>query len=194
MVGDNKRAALIANAADNGDATGRREYVQQETEALRQLGFIPEELDLRDYFNGTINLHNTLSKYGLLWILGGNTFILRRAMVQSGFDIAARKFIETDQLVYAGFSAGSCAVTPDLHGLELVDDPDVVPTGYNSEIIWEGMGLVDFAIAPHFQSNHPESLAVDKVVDYFQEHGINFLKLRDGEVILVNSYQHQIVS
>jgi dipeptidase E len=114
IVGDkNKNAAVIANAADNSDNTRRQQYVEQQIAALRELGFEPEELDLRDYFDITKNLEQALTKYGVLWVLGGNTFILRRAMVQSSFDTAARELIDTDQLVYAGSSAGSCAVTPD---------------------------------------------------------------------------------
>jgi dipeptidase E len=179
IVGDkNKNAAVIANAADGGDSARRQQYVEQQIVALHELGFKAEELDLRDYFDTTKNLEKALTKYGVLWVLGGNSFILRRAMVQ---------------LVYAGFSAGSCAVTKDLHGLELVDDPNVVPDGYRGEIVWQGMGLVDFSIAPHYRSDHPESAAVEQVVDYFKQHNIPYKTLQDGQVILANNYETKIV-
>jgi dipeptidase E len=194
IVGDkNKNAAVIANAADGGDSARRQQYVEQQIVALHELGFKAEELDLRDYFDTTKNLEKALTKYGVLWVLGGNSFILRRAMVQSNFDTAAQELIDTDQLVYAGFSAGSCAVTKDLHGLELVDDPNVVPDGYRGEIVWQGMGLVDFSIAPHYRSDHPESAAVEQVVDYFKQHNIPYKTLQDGQVILANNYETKIV-
>jgi len=192
IVGDNKKAAVIANARDTGDVERRNESVQRELEGLTKLGFKPEELDLRDYFDNK-QLHNKLPEYGLLWVLGGNSFILRRAMVQSSFDSAVKELIDSDKLVYAGYSAGSCVVTPDLHGIELVDDPNVVPEGYNSQIIWEGMGLVDFAIAPHYRSDHPESAAIETVVDYFKEHDIPYKALQDGQVILANNYEVRVV-
>ena len=66
IVGDNKRAAVIVNAGDMSDEVSRKEWAQQEINALRQLGFEPEELDLLDFFDGTKNLEQTLSKYGLL--------------------------------------------------------------------------------------------------------------------------------
>jgi dipeptidase E len=169
IVGDkNRKAAVIANAIDFHAGTERSQRVQAEIGALSELGFEPEEVDLRDYFNnGDKDLESKLSEYGLLWLRGGNAFILRRAMVQSGFDQAIRKLFAKDEVVYGGYSAGICVLTPDLHGIELIDDPNVVPKGYDSEVIWEGMGLVDFAIVPHYRSDHPESAAVEEVVAYY---------------------------
>lgn len=194
IVGDkNRKAAVIANAIDFHTNAERSQRVQAEIAALSELGFEPEEVDLRDYFNGDKDLEKKLSEYGLLWLRGGNAFILRRAMVQSGFDEAIRNLFAKDEVVYGGYSAGICVLTPDLHGIELVDDPNDVPKGYDSEIIWEGMGLVDFAIAPHYQSDHPESPAIEKVVDYFKKHNIPYKALKDGQVILANNYETKIV-
>jgi hypothetical protein len=43
---------VIANAIDLHAGSERSQRVQAETEALSELGFKPEEVDLRDYFNG----------------------------------------------------------------------------------------------------------------------------------------------
>ena len=193
LVGDNKRAAIIMNAQDAVSPERRAERLQKEIDGLTALGLQPEELDLRNYFKDSSNLEHDLAKYGLLWLRGGNAFILRRAMVQSGFDQAIRNLFAKDEIVYGGFSAGICVLTPDLHGIELVDDPNVVPEGYNSEILWEGMGLVDFAIAPHYRSDHPESAAIEKVVEYYKKHEIPYKALHDGQVILANSYEVKVV-
>jgi dipeptidase E len=106
-------------------------------------------------------------------------------MSQSGFDKLIEEKINDSDFVYAGYSAGSCVVTPTLKGLEIVDDPIEVPKGYNSEIIWEGLGFVDYSIAPHYKSNHPESAMVDETVKYFVEHKMPHKTLSDGEVIIV---------
>jgi dipeptidase E len=194
IVGDkNRKAAVIANAIDFHAGSERSQRVQAEIEALSKLGFEPEEVDLRDYFNGKKDLESKLSEYGLVWLRGGNAFILRRAMVQSGFDQAIRNLFAKDEVVYGGYSAGICVLTPDLHGIELVDDPNVVPKGYDSEVIWEGMGLVDFAIAPHYRSDHPESAAIEEVVEYYKKHEVPYKALRDGQVILANNYEVKIV-
>jgi dipeptidase E len=196
IVGDkNRKAAVVANAIDFHTGKERSQRVRVEIEALSELGFEPEELDLRDYFNkSSKDLENKLSEYGLLWVRGGNTFILRRAMVQSGFDEAIRNLFAKDDIVYGGYSAGICVLSPDFHGIELVDDPNIVPKGYNSEIIWEGVGLIDFAIAPHYRSDHPESADVEKEVAYYKKHKIPYKALRDGQVILANNYETKIVS
>lgn len=37
-----------------------------------------------------------------------------------------RELLTADTLVYAGYSAGPCVLSPSLRGLELVDDADAV--------------------------------------------------------------------
>jgi dipeptidase E len=75
-----------------------------------------------------------------------------------------------------------------------VDDPDIIPTGYNPDIIWEGLGLISYAIAPHYKSDHPESAATDNLVQYYIEHHMLFKTLHDGEVIVVNGKQETILA
>ena len=118
-----------------------------------------------------------------LWVVGGNTFILRRAMQQSGLDSILLKR-QGAQFVYAGYSAGICVMTPTLKGIHLVDDPTIIPEGYSEEIVWDGLNLVPFCIAPHYRSDHPESKLIEKSVAFFIENKIPFIALRDGEVYI----------
>ena len=83
LIGNNKKIAVIANSRDYED---REEKTKLEFHNLIQLGLLPEELDLRDYFGKQKDLSKKINNYGAVWVLGGNTFILRRAMAQSGFD------------------------------------------------------------------------------------------------------------
>ena len=96
-------------------------------------------------------------------------------------------------MVYGGYSAGICILTPTLRGLELVDDADFVPDGYDSEIIWDGLGIVPYSIAPHYKSDHPESPAIDNTVEYFKEKNMPFKTLRDGEAIVIDGDKEQVV-
>ena len=50
--------------------------------------------------------------------------------------------------------------------------------------LWEGVGLLDYLVLPHYQSDHPESPAIDLEVAYCREQRIPFRTLRDGEVIV----------
>jgi dipeptidase E len=122
-----------------------------------------------------------------LWVRGGNTFILRRAFKESGMDQWLIRQKDNRELVYAGYSAGVCVLSPTLKGLELVDDPNIVSEGYPKETVWEGLSLIDFAFAPHFESpGHPETEAVSKEVEYYKKAGIEYKTLHDGEAVVID--------
>lgn len=188
LAGAGRQALAIANACDGFPAEERPGRVERELAALRGLGFAAEELDLRDYFGGRGRevLAERLSRAGLVWVRGGNAFVLLRAMRQSGFDGMITELLRKDALVYGGYSGGIAVLAPSLRGIELVNDANTVPEGYGPEVPWEGLGLVPYAIAPHYRSPHPSSPGIDAVVDYFTRNGVPFKALRDGEVILMS--------
>jgi len=188
LIGPNKKVAVIANSIDFGsDPERRKDGVQREIDDLTKLGLQAEELDLRNYFGKSEDLEKKLSEYGTLWVRGGNTFILRKAFKESGFDKWLIGQKDNKELVYAGYSAGVCILSPTLKGLETVDDPNAPAEGYTKEVIWDGLGLIDFAFAPHYKSDHPETKLVDKEVEYYTKNGISFRALHDGEVIIINN-------
>ena len=82
-------------------------------------------------------------------------------------------------------------MTPTLEGIHLADDPDSNPEGYGDGAIWKGLGIYPYCIAPHFQSDHPETKLIDKSVEYFIEKKIPFIALRDGEAILFDTITKQ---
>jgi len=126
LVGRTGRAALVFNACDvYGD--GRLRTLERETEDITNLGFDCEELDLRSYFADFEGLCNRLDTYELIWVVGGNSFVLARAMTKSRFGQAASGPLDEERLVYAGYSAGICVAAPDLEGIGLMDDPDSLP-------------------------------------------------------------------
>lgn len=185
LVSGKKRIGVIRNALDYSNDTERlKRGRDREFYELKNQGLHPEEIDLRTYFGAQNDLYETINQFDAVWIVGGNTFILRRAMHQSGLDKVLIEKMQEEQFVYAGYSAGACVGTPTLKGIHLVDDPELVPTGYESEIIWPGLSLVPFSIAPHYKSDHPESVLIDQTVAYFIEKKIPFITLRDGEVYI----------
>lgn len=189
LVGENKRVAVIPNALDFSNEVERRnEGVQREIDDLNSLGLQAEEVDLRKYFSKPNELEQKLVEFGMVWVRGGNVFVLRRAFNESGMDKWVIKQNNNKEFVYAGYSAGVCILSPSLRGLELVDDPIVIGEGYPRETIWDGLGLIDFAFAPHFESpGHPETVAVGREVEHYKKAGIKFRALHDGEVIIMNS-------
>lgn len=195
LVDAGGRVAVIANALDGSDRNARAEDVAHELENLRQLGFDALEVDLRQYFGRSQQLARTLASFNLLWVRGGNAFVLRRACKLSGFDTILRQLLAEDAVAYGGNSAGVCLLAPALHGIELVDDPAHVPEGYEAEILWEGLGVLPYMVVPHYRSDPPEfAAAIDQVVQYYIDHHLLFKALRDGEVLVVHGSQEQVVS
>jgi len=92
LFGNNKNIAVIGNAIDYKLQDEREKSISQEILCLRDLGLNPEEFDLRNYFNDNSKLDYNFTKFGGVWIRGGNVFILRRAMYQSGFDKLISKY------------------------------------------------------------------------------------------------------
>ncbi len=186
LVGPNKKVGLIMNAADVYGNEKHSAYLASEIKKMKEIGLDAEELDLRDYFNDNPALKTKLQSYGLIWAMGGNSFVLRKAMRMSGFDAIIKDLVVGEKLVYGGFSAGSCVAARSLKGIEIVDNPDQIVEGYDNAIVWEGLNLIDFSIAPHYRSEHPESDKIESVVTYFEENNIKYRALRDGEVLIVD--------
>ncbi|HEX8398792.1 MAG TPA: Type 1 glutamine amidotransferase-like domain-containing protein [Pyrinomonadaceae bacterium] len=187
LVSGRKRVGVIRNALDFSNEHDRlKEGFEQEFADLKELGFSPEAIDLRDYFHGKKNLSAVVNQLDALWVVGGNTFILNSAFRQSGLDTIITEQLESETFVYAGYSAGICVLTPTLEGIHLADNPDIIPEGYPDEVVWEGLGLLPFCIAPHWRSDHPESAMIDESVEYFMEHKIPFITLRDGETYIAD--------
>lgn len=193
MLDPAKKIAIIMNAADTYGNEKRPTYLANEYEKFKGFGYEAEELDLRDYFKHQESLKDKLCEYGAVWVMGGNSFVLRRAMQYSGFDKLIIDLVENDSIVYAGFSAGSVVATKTLKGIELVDDSKQITPDYSSEVVWDGLGLVNFSIAPHYKSDHPESEMVDAVVSYFKKNDMPYKAISDGQAILVSGDQIEIV-
>ncbi len=193
LLGDGRRTALIFNAQDWKSPNDRNADIAAETERLQSIGLDPHEIDLRQYFGRQDELKKVLSGFDLIWVRGGNVFVLRRAFKQSGADFVISELLKQDTIVYGGYSAGIDVLQPHLHGIELVDDPNIVPEGYDKEIIWECLGLIPYCVAPHYKSDHPESVDVYKTVAYYIENHIPFIALRDGEAIVIENATQKVV-
>lgn len=195
LVGKSQaRVAVISNAVDWSTDTRRIEDgIKKEFEDMQSLGFMPSLLDLRDYF-GKPGLTEYLSKFDMVWVRGGNAFILVKAMKLSGFDDVIEKLIKPGKLVYAGYSAAFCAVSPSLKGVELVDDANAKAEGYKDFDVWEGYGLVDFYPIVHFRSDHPESDSVEKEYEYVKARNSKFKTFADGDVYIRDGASEKVLS
>lgn len=195
LAGANNRAAFIKNAQDMYPPEQRNDSTPEKKKMFEDAGFEFEELDLREYFGKPDKLLSKLSNFGSFWSSGGNTFILRRAMKASGLDEILKKLLAEDKILYGGWSAGACVTSGDLHGLDGGDHPgtDIVPPDYPvKETLWEGLGLVDFAVVPHYQSDWFGDEA-DRWVTYLKAHKRPYRTLKDGQVMVIDGCKEEFL-
>ena len=197
LVGPGRRVAIIENALDYIPAADQQVYKQQKYdifEVFESLGFEPYPLDLRKYFPQNKDIAPVLEDFDLIWAIGGNAFLLNRAMYQSGFDKALTKLLEVDKVAYGGWSAGICVMAPTLRGIDLCDKPEQIVEGYQIDIRWEGLGIVDSVLVPHYRSDHPEAPMMEEVVAYLEEQEISYKTLRDGDVWIFEGEGSQLLT
>ncbi|OKK10616.1 hypothetical protein AMK16_33195, partial [Streptomyces sp. CB00455] len=82
---DAGEVAVIANAIDALSCIERQAAVERELSALAELGLRPVELDLRAFFGRPPTyITAALARFPLIWVRGGNVFVLRHALALSG--------------------------------------------------------------------------------------------------------------
>jgi dipeptidase E len=196
MAGRGARMAIITNALDYIPVQAQIEHARNKWDPniyFMANGFDPSTVDLRHYFGRTQELRQVLLRFKVIWALGGNAFLLRRAMHESGFEDIIRGLL-TEGTIYGGWSAGACVAGDSLRAIEVMDDPGATAPGYGQgEPIWDGLNLVPFSIIPHFRSNHPEAATAERAVQWARDHAIKFEALQDGAVILANDTEPEVL-
>jgi len=189
------RTLVIANAVDAyADEERRRTGVEWEISQLGALGLTASELDLRDHLDDPRPLSRLLATCDLLWVRGGNTFVLLYLFARTGLDKLVLDALARDALVYAGYSAGVLVLQHTLKGAELVDDPEAVRRFYGAEPAWDGLGLIEYAVVPHFESRgHPETEACGRLAEHYRATGVAHRTLRDGQAIVIDGRSTELV-
>ncbi|MDP3900562.1 MAG: Type 1 glutamine amidotransferase-like domain-containing protein [bacterium] len=180
------KIGYIPNARDftGSDPERRAKRNEKDMGSLRELGLEVEMINLCDYFGKRNKLKNKLEELGAIFISGGNVFVLRQAMKLSALDEILEELRDRNDFLYAGYSAAGCVLAPSLKGMDIVDPLDT-PYDEQKEILWDGLGFVDFRFMPHWDSNHPESAGIEKEIAYCKENNIPYQAIRDGEVIII---------
>lgn len=147
--------------------TNAKERRTQEERAVK-LAALQSDLStigLRDTVGIDLRLETpSLDQYDYVFAAGGNTFALRKAMIDTDFDTKLREYLDNGG-VYVGESAGAIAVGPSLRGFESIDN-------YFDGAPFEGAGIIDTIIVPHndsadpaYNNRYPEIQAVNPRVD-----------------------------
>jgi dipeptidase E len=180
-------AAVVANACDGQVPAERADSVAREMGALRELGFVVDEVDLRDFVGQGDELGRRLAEVGVVWVRGGNVFTLRQAIWRAEADTVIRELVTSDAVAYAGYSAGACVLAPSLAGLERCDDAGEVERLYGEQARFDGLWVLDRAVVPHLATpGHPESVILEEVAADYARDGVQYIGLRDGQVYVVD--------
>jgi dipeptidase E len=184
----NKKIGYIPNARDftGADPERREKRNEKDIQSIRELGLEVEMVNLRNYFGKQNKLKIKIEELGAIFISGGNVFVLRQAMKLSGLDKILKELKNNDNFLYAGYSAAGCILSHNLKAYAIVDDSTDTPYPELKEVIWEGLGFIDFAFMPHWDSSHPESEAIGKEIEFCKKNNIPYKAIRDGEVIIIN--------
>lgn len=174
----------MLNALDQYGHSRDRD-LPREVHTWETFGYTCEELDLRDHFSAPEDLRNRVADFDLVRALGGNAFVLARAMTRSRFADAVKERLNRPSSSTAAVRPVPVFTGPDLRGIDLIDDPAVRPDGYPSGIEPDCLGLVPFRVVPHWRSDHPDAAGADQAAGHLTEAGLQQRCLRDGQTISV---------
>ena len=174
--------AVVPNAWDTYPEDRQKVELANTLAEFEKLGYKTTVIDLT---TSNSNVKENLEPYDFIWIMGGNTFYLNYKIRMTGFDKTLRTAV-ANGLVYGGTSAGAVVAGPTIHGAENVDDPSDAP-----KVIWDGLGLVDFGIVPHWGMEKYAS-NLEKMRDDMQPHVGQIIKLTNDEAVLEVDGKRQV--
>jgi dipeptidase E len=190
LFGEKTRVGLITNAKDYKTASERKEGVNEITTFLKSLNLRAEEIDLRKYFKNQDFSEKDLAKYQAVWVAGGNTFVLARALRQSGARRVLANMVRKNEIIYGGESAGAIMPTPTLTGVQFGDDPNFIPAGYEDEVVWEGLNFISYHIVPHYKSEWP---GADAMISELEKNNFTYKTLTDYQAIVINGDKEELL-
>src|SRR2546423_10113994 len=190
------RILLISNSTIHG--RGYLDHVEDEIRnflgVARNILFFPFALHDRDGYAARAtarfaamgyemtSAHNAtdpdraVSEAGAIFIGGGNTFRLVKALQDLGFIDPIRRRVR-DGAPYIGSSAGSNVAGPTIKTTK--DMPIVQPRSFDS------LGLVPFQISPHFQDPDPNSTHMgetqeERILQFLEEDQTPVVGIRES--------------
>lgn len=176
------RIAYITTAGkDVPDAS----YLERSRVRMRELGFLFEEMDIEGKNEET--LRTMLKEFDAVYVEGGNTFYLLKAVRESGFGKVIRERIDKG-LVYIGASAGAYIACPTI---EMATWMDRNKFNRHSLADFTALNLVPFLIFAHYDSYNLQDQNVIKEQADMSKYPVRILK--DGQALLVEDNNIQLV-
>lgn len=99
-----------------------------------------------------------------------------------------RKLVNSG-VIYVGVSAGAVLAGPTIEPVGFLDDPTKAPHLKS----YEGLGLVDFVILPHYGNKKYEK-KYQKIMNKFGNKGLKLITLTDKQAIIVEGNKYHILN
>lgn len=156
---------LYIPVALDGDNDPDKEWVEEEFEAILALGI--KKVNILEY---RMDYVLDLTKYDLIYMMGGNTFYLMKKIREHNFGSKIQKAIENG-VVYVGSSAGS----------EILGTTIEVALPYDENLCgikdYTGLKVVDAVIIPHANKKKEfieaqKNKYKEEIYQLFDEHAI----------------------
>lgn len=160
--------------------SGNKEYVGIHKKMMGDAGYEYEEMDIEG--KSESELREILKDKNAVYVEGGNTFYLLRAIRETGFDKIVKELVENG-VVYIGSSAGSYVACPTIEMATWTKQRErfgVVDLG--------ALNLVPFLIKAHYVPEMKDILK-DKIASAKYETKI----LKDGQAILVEGEHYKLI-
>ncbi len=188
LVGKNLniKTALITNAFDYKNSEDRKIKYDLVMQELTKVGLVLHDINLRDYNDEPERLKSDLINFDVIWICGGNVFLLRQYLKHSGLDKVLKEILDTG-VVYGGDSAGAVVVGPSLEGFDRADHTDQL-----QDVIFEGLRLVDFVVVPH-NGNPKFQPLLEEIIRDLSQKKQSYEIINDNQAVVVDQNKSKIV-
>ena len=154
---------------------GYEKWLTPELEGIRKQVKSFIEFDIKNKKQD--ELLKALDSVDILYVTGGNTFVLLEEMKKIKFH-EVLDFLFQRNGVYLGSSAGSIVMCPDIDFIQEMDEPEKANLDDNS-----GYALVDFGIMPHI--DQPEFNDVFEKTLQTTNKGKKIIGLRDDQALWI---------
>ncbi|MDO8505661.1 MAG: Type 1 glutamine amidotransferase-like domain-containing protein [bacterium] len=176
-----ERALFISAAAVPYGLDPKPDWVAESLDKVKQFAEKVDETSLETYSY----IPEDLSRYGFIFVSGGNTFYLAYRLAETGFDIKIKQYIDAGG-VYSGSSAGAIILMDNIELFALADNPDAAPQKH------PGLGVLDFALIPHID-NEKYGHVMKEVAKTYQEMGLEVVVLKDNQALLIDGQSKEVI-
>ena len=167
---------------------GDVQWLKDDRNSLKKAGFHVEGYTITGKKLDEIKAK--LEDTDIIYLSGGNQFYLLFKMQETGCKKLIADMVKMGK-IYMGGSAGSIIAGPGIRVTRLIDEAEKGGTLRS----YEGLGLVDFTVLPHWGSEDFREIYLNQRLETaYSSKNSKLILLRDNQYIVVKNGWNQIIS